>query len=104
MSRGKYSPNCPHASDRNYKYEFDCYGKLPDPWKGRDNEPDRTYDSKTMFGDFDSEGYDSYGYSCFDVNKNYVGSGAGIDREGWSEMDYLQLNDLDPAERATYYN
>jgi hypothetical protein len=57
-----------------------------------------------MFGGFDGEGYDSYGYSSFDSDGNYVGIGNGIDRAGCDEDDYLSLQDLDPYERATYYD
>jgi hypothetical protein len=104
MSRGKYSPICPHARDDNYKYEFNCYGNTPEPWAGRDNEPGRTFDTKTMIGYYDSEGYDSYGYSSFDSDGNYVGNQAGIDRAGYTENDYLTLQDLDTHGRATYYD
>jgi hypothetical protein len=49
-------------------------------------------------------GYDSYGYSCFDSENNLVGFGEGVDIEGFTESDYLSLNDLSSYERATYYD
>jgi hypothetical protein len=56
-------------------------------------DPDQTYDIKTMFGDYDEDGYDRYGYSTFDSDGNYVGGGNGIDREGYTELDYLNNQD-----------
>jgi len=45
--------------------------------------------------DYDSEGYDSYGYSGVDQDGNYVGCGNGIDRLGYTEMDYLSMSQDD---------
>lgn len=104
MSRGKYSPNCPHAHDSNYKYEFNCYGQVAEPWTQEMYDAGLAFDPKTMDDNYDSEGYDSYGYSCFDADGEYVGSLKGIDRDGWTEMDYLLLNDLSEYERETYYD
>lgn len=98
MSRGKYSPICPHASDDDYEYKYNCFGQLPEPWKGGDE-----YNAQTMFDDYDDEGYDSYGYSCF-IGETYVGAGKGADRDGYTEMDYLTLQDLPSYERETYYD
>lgn len=81
MSRGKYSP----TAKGNGPFTFNCYGQEPAPWSA-------DYDEKTMFGNYDSEGYDSYGYSAFDDEGNYAGIGSGVDRNGYTEMDYLCMD------------
>jgi len=89
MSRGKYSPWCYSYSNRqgNTEYIYNCYGEVPVEWD-TDN-----YDEKLMFGNYDSEGFDSYGYSAFDEDGKYVGIGSGIDRYGYTENDYLSMSD-----------
>jgi len=49
------------------------------------------YDEQRHFGNYDDEGYDSYGYGAFDVDGVYLGIGAGVDRLGYTEMDYLTM-------------
>jgi hypothetical protein len=89
MSTGKYSPLCPHANEPGYdSFKFNCYGEVPAEWN-KDS-----YDEKTMFVNYDDEGFDSYGYSCFDADGEYVGCGNGIDRYEYTEMDYLTSGDL----------
>ena len=83
MSQGKYSPNLPNRNEEDFIYN--CYGKLPTPCS-KDQ-----YDEKTMFPNYDSEGFDRYGYSCFDSNGNYVGIGCGVDRNGYTEFQYLVM-------------
>lgn len=85
MSRGKYSPNYV----RNKEYIYNCYGELPAPY----NLETDTYDEKIHFADYDDEGYDSYGYSAFDTDRNYVGIGQGIDRNGYTEDQYMSMTD-----------
>lgn len=46
-----------------------------------------------MFPHYDHEGFDSYGYSAFNSEGKYVGIGQGIDRNGFSENDYLAMSD-----------
>ena len=87
MSRGKYSPTVYRVEREHFIYN--CYGKMPAPWDSVN------YDEKTMFGNYDSEGYDSYGYSAFDEHGNYVGIGDGVDRAGYTELDYLTMSDDD---------
>ncbi len=85
MSRGKYSPNLP----RDKEFIYNCYGKEPAscaPWSAGD------YDEKTEFGNYDDEGYDRYGYSAFDSEGNYAGIGNGVDRNGYTEMEYLRMS------------
>lgn len=86
MSRGKYSPICPKNGD--YDFKFNCYGKEPEI--RLDDEP---FDEKRHFANYDDEGFDRYGYSSFDSDGNYVGIGNGIDRQGYTELDYLQMDD-----------
>jgi hypothetical protein len=101
MSRGKYSPNLPHRETSDFKYN--CYGKTPEPWNQEVYDSGIKYNELTMFDDYDDEGYDSYGYSAFDLDGNFVGHGRGIDRNGWSEMDYLTLQDIPEEHRGSYY-
>jgi hypothetical protein len=90
MSTGKYSPLCPHANESGWEmFKYNCYGEVPADWNQEVYEDGIEYDEKTMFGDYDSEGFDSYGYSAFDADGEYVGIGDGIDRYGYTEMDYL---------------
>ncbi len=87
MSTGKYSPLCPHAAERDYSaFVYNCYGELPPAYDHAAGE----YNQKLHYDNYDSEGFDSYGYSCFDEDGNYVGCGDGIDRYGYTEMDYLK--------------
>ena len=90
MSRGKYSVRAYKAHPSDYSWEFNCFGETPAPWKGGDE-----YNQMTMADGFDDEGYDSYGYSCFDTSGFYIGDGEGVDRAGWSEQDYLFEYDHD---------
>jgi len=84
MSRGKYSPNLPKGKE----YAFNCYGQIPAPYNGNREE----WDEKTMFADYDNEGFDRYGYSSFDSDGNYC-FGAGIDRNGYTEYEYMTMDD-----------
>ena len=86
MSQGKYSPYLPKGK----VYEFNCYGQIPTAWPSAD--PEVKYDEKTMFRDYDDEGYDRYGYSCFDRFGVYVGLGQGVDRLGYTEFEYLVMD------------
>lgn len=86
MSRGKYSPAWVKKD-----CIYNCYGEIPEPWC-------ENYNEKTMFANYDDEGFDSYGYSCFDSEGNYVGIGNGIDRLGHTEYEYLIMDD------DTWYN
>lgn len=89
MSIGKYSPICPHANDPGRDaFKFNCYGEAPAEWNKELKNLGLEYDQKTMFDGYDSEGFDSYGYSAFDLNGNYIGIGNGIDRAGHTEDDY----------------
>lgn len=92
MSKGKYSPSLTRAMcDRPYTdYIYNADRQIaPEYIKGS-----VTYDTRLHFGDYDEEGYDSYGYSAFDKDGNYVGiSSYGVDRWGYSEMDYLSMSD-----------
>lgn len=86
MSRGKYSPCLPILDEEGFT--FNCYGDLPAPWVGGDG-----YNEKTMFPNYNSQGYDRYGYSAFDANGEYVGVGRGVDRLGYTELEYMSMSD-----------
>ena len=88
MSRGKYSPNLPWGKE----FTYNCYGKVPAEWSMEIAEG-VVYDEKTMFDNYDDEGFDRYGYSAFDSDGNYVGSGSGVDRNGCTEMEYMCMSD-----------
>jgi hypothetical protein len=94
MSRGKYSPSCPHAND-NYDFKYNSLKMLPEPWTPEMAAAGMVYNEKTMFANYDDEGFDSYGYSAFDANGNYVGIGAGVDRLGCTESEYLCMPEDD---------
>ena len=91
MSKGKYSPALSRA-DANRPYTAYCYNAdrqiPPALWHVAGD-----YDTRTHFANYDENGYDSYGYSAFDIHGNYIGIGEGIDRNGYTEMDYLGMSD-----------
>lgn len=90
MARGKYSPNLP----RGKEFIYNCYGQEPAEWsKVSAMLVGAEYDELTMFANYDDEGYDSYGYSAFDSDGNYVSPGDGVDRNGYTEMEYLCMSD-----------
>lgn len=90
MSKGKYSPALTRK-DVDRAYADYCYNAdrqiPPETWA------DGEYDTRLHFGNYDEDGYDSYGYSAFDADGNYIGPGEGIDRWGYTEMDYLNMSD-----------
>jgi hypothetical protein len=91
MSTGKYSPLRPHANEPGWDmFKFNCYGEVPAEWNQTIHDSGAKYDEKTMFDGYDDEGFDRYGYSAFEADGNYVGCGNGVDRYGYTEMDYLQ--------------
>lgn len=105
MSRGKYSVRAYKHWPEGYEYKYNCYGQPAAEWNQELHDAGVEYDQKTMFDNYDEEGYDSYGYSAFGADGNYVGiSTDGVDRAGWSEMDYLTLKDLGEDERESYYD
>ena len=87
--QGKYSPTLT-KKHLTHQYIYNCRGEIPTSYTfGID-----TWDEQSMFGFYDHEGFDMYGYSSFDENGNYVGCGNGIDRDGYTEFDYqLMSND-----------
>ena len=86
MSRGKYSPYCPKGK----VFKYNAYGRVPESYL-----VGQVYDERIHFANYDDEGYDSYGYSCYDGYGNYVGIGNGLDRLGYTESDYLTMSDDD---------
>lgn len=89
MSRGKYSPNLPHGKE----FIYNCYGQEPAEWSEEIRQVGILYDELTMFANYDDEGYDSYGYSAFDSDGFYMGIGGGVDRNGYTEHEYLCMSD-----------
>lgn len=93
MSQGKYSPHLTRAmADRPYAttYIYNAYGAIPpETWE------EGKFDERIHFDNYDDEGFDSYGYSAFDEDGNYVGIGNGIDRGGYSEDEYLGMSSED---------
>lgn len=92
MSQGKYSPTVNYRNTKTVDYNKNCYGQMPATWNDEVKAQGLDYDSKTMFADYDDEGFDSYGYSAFDNNGKFVGHGRGVDRNGYTEMDYLCMD------------
>jgi hypothetical protein len=84
MSIAKYSPCIIVKSE----YIYNAYGKPPVEWTLDMKNSGQTYDVKTMFADYDIDGYDRYGYSAFSNTGEYVGIGKGVDRNGMTEDDY----------------
>lgn len=91
MSRGKYSPFCPPSSPEEYIYN--CYGQVPSAWNEEVKAAGTPYDQKMMLADYDSDGFDQYGYSCFSKEGVYKGLGEGVDRLGYTESDYSFMED-----------
>ena len=88
MSQGKYSPflDCSKIKEAgsfiyNAQREIAPNYTIGDP-----------YDEKVHFGDYDAEGFDRYGYSAWDADGEYVGAGNGVDRGGYTEMEYLSMS------------
>lgn len=97
MSKGKYSPSL-NRYHLNQGYENYCYnadGNIPPEWTLEMKEAGEVYNTRLYFGNYDSEGYDSYDYSAFNENGDYVGMQNGIDRWGYTEEDYLEMDDDD---------
>lgn len=88
MGQGKYSPNCPNTDKGWEFFNRNCYGQIPPEYDHAAGE----YDEKLHFGDYDPDGYDSYGYSAFDEDGNYVGVGNGVDRNGYTEFEYMCMS------------
>lgn len=84
MSQGKYSPNLPNSGP----FIYNCHGQIPPQFFSKEE-----YDEKVHFANYDSSGYDMYGYSCFDSNGNYVGTGRGVDRNGKTELEYMSMSE-----------
>jgi len=95
MSKGKYSPSLTSA-DANRPYTAYCYNadrQIPPEWNLEIKERGNIYDERTHSGNYDENGYDSYGYSAFLKNGTFIGLGRGIDRWGYTEDDYLCMSD-----------
>lgn len=89
MSKGKYSPTVyAHKHQGDYaQYKYNAKGEMPVQF-----ERDR-YNEETMFVNYNSEGFDSYGYSAYSRDGTFVGAGNGVDRNGYTENDYQNMSD-----------
>lgn len=86
MSKGKYSPSLTREHlDRPYR-DF-CYNADRAIPVGDED------DTRTGLANYDAEGYDSYGYSAFGEDGEYIDIGMGVDRWGYTEMEYIVMDD-----------
>jgi len=95
MSKGKYSPAL-SFKDANRPYTAYCYNadrQCPPEWTLEMKERGEIYDERIYFGNYDENGYDSYGYSAFLEDGTFIGLGQGIDRWGYTEDDYISMSD-----------
>lgn len=103
MSRGKYSLAYKDWGN-DYEHKYNCYGQLPEPWTAEMRANGATFNIATMMCGYDEEGYDYYGYSAFDRDGQFVSHGSGVDREGWTEFQYLTLEDLSEWGREHFFD
>mgnify|MGYP000101808526 CR=1 FL=1 len=90
MSRGKYSPFLPkHTGEDNEIYKFNAFKEIPAIGPFKEGE----YNEAVHFANYDSNGYDYYGYSALNRDGEYVGIGMGVDSAGYTESDYLNMSD-----------
>lgn len=103
MSKGKYSPSLTRKDcARPYTdYIYNADKQIPPEWDPKMKEQGIEFDARLYYGGHDEEGYDSYGYSDFLSDGTYVGLGCGVDRWGYTEMDYLSMSD-DEFEDISY--
>lgn len=85
MAQGKYSP----VYRGKGPWIYNCYGQLPVSCEKKG--PDFVYDEKTMYANYDKNGFDSYGYSAFDAKGNYA-QGRGVDLAGNTEAAYAFMS------------
>jgi len=88
MSKGKYSPALTKKiiADNAGQYIYNADKQIP-PETWAEGE----YNTRLHYGIYDKDGFDSYGYSAFEDGK-YIDIGAGIDRWGYTENDYLCMS------------
>jgi hypothetical protein len=96
MTRGEYSPSLwsqqrPPDYDRSKDYIYNCYGEIP-PERPSDSS---LYDEKLHMSGYDYAGFGEYGYSGFNSEKNYIGFSNGVDRWGYTELDYMSMTEDD---------
>lgn len=91
MSQGKYSPTMFGKDFSKLSFEYNAKGEIPpSTWD--------VYNEEIHFGNYDKDGFDSYGYSAYDHDGNYVGICEGVDRNGCTEMEYLCMSAEEFAE------
>lgn len=89
MSKGKYSPTVWHRKAKDEDFCFNAYGGQV-PWSKSSGVP---YNEEIHFDDYDAEGYDRYGYSAYLADGTFVGLCQGVDRNGYTEDEYLAMSD-----------
>lgn len=91
MSKAKYSPSLTRemiAAHNETTFIYNCKGEIaPTDWA------DGEYNDIIHFGNYDSEGFDTYGYSAWLKNGKFAGHGNGADRWGYTEDDYDNMDD-----------
>lgn len=91
MSKGKYSPYLTRkmiADHTSETFIYNAHGAV-----APDYDKSEPYCEKKHLGHYDREGFDSYGYSAWLADGSYAGIGEGIDRGGYTEMDYLRMDE-----------
>lgn len=83
MSRGKYSPFVNLSPNRQFIYN--AQGLIPDT-------DFYEYNEELHFPNYDKDGFDSYGYSAYNIFGKYVGPCNGVDVKGFTENDYLIMD------------
>lgn len=79
MSYGKYSPSYNPSS----AFIYNAHREIAPDYNGGE------YDEKIYSGSYDSNGFDSYGYSAWLADGTYAGIGEGVDAEGLTEFEHL---------------
>ena len=85
-------PSCKHG----YDFKYNCFKQNPAPWNLEVAASGVAYDEKTMFANYDEEGFDNYGYSAFDADGNYD-FGSGVDLVGRSNIKKNSMDENDFA-------
>lgn len=96
MSKGKYSPTVWSRNNNDQTdvvFDRNAKGEVPAEWNKTVAQCGVKYNEETMFGNYDSQGFDSYGYSACLADGTFVGCGSGVDRNGYTEMEYLCMSD-----------
>lgn len=86
MAKNKFSPACKNQPRSAYIYN--AFGEVP-----VFRASGEIFNEKIHYGIYDVDGYDRYGYSAWNKDGTYAGDGRGIDRNGYTEDQYLCMAD-----------